>query len=55
MQYHFISGETNIFCTNRLESRVLNFTVFSRFDRKSTDFDKNEGEMSIFIQSKLKS
>ena len=42
-----------MFCTNRLESKVSNFTVSSFFDRKSPDFDKYDGENSIFIHSDL--
>ena len=43
-----------MYCTSRLEFWVSNFTVFSLFDRKSTDFGKNEGEISVSINSKLK-
>ena len=39
-----------MFCINRLESWVSNFTVFSFFDRKSPDFDKNEGENFISLK-----
>ena len=42
-----------MFCTNRLESKGINFTVFSFFDRKSPDFCKNDGENSSFIHSDL--
>ena len=42
-----------MFCTNRQENEVSNFTVFSFFDRKSPDFSKNEGKNSICIQSNL--
>ena len=45
-----------MFCTNRQENWVSNFTAFSFFqvDRKSPDFGKNEGKNSICIQSNLK-
>ena len=46
-----ISGETIMFCTNRQENCLSNFTVFSFFDRKSPDFGKNEGKNSICIQN----
>ena len=44
-----------MFCTNRQENCLSNFTVFSFFDRKSPDFGKNEGKNSICIQSNLNS
>ena len=40
-------------CTNHLESLVSNFTVYSIFDGKSSDFDKTVGKKSIIIRSKL--